>query len=615
MAMVLRFLGRLWAALDVVRKFLHLILMLALFAIVWAAFHPASPVLPRHAALLVRPEGRLVEQLSGDAVDRAIGEANGRSSPETLVKDLTDTIRAAGKDPRIGAIVLDASELSGGGLSKLEAVATALREFRATGKKVLAHGAYVTQEQYYLLASADEVWLEPAGAVVIDGYAAYRHYFRDVLDKLGVTVNVFKVGTYKSFVEQYTQAAMSAADREQTDGYLRPLWASYEAAIVKARGLGDGALTAYVGKAVEGLRAAKGDAALFAEQQGLVNGRKTRIEFEARVAELVGIDPDTHGFNAVDVAQYQAVARTHLSDDEGPTGTRVAVLPAVGEIRDGEQPPGTIGGESLARLLHDVRYDKSVRAVVLRIDSPGGSVQASEQIRQEVEALKQAGKPVVSSFASVAASGGYYIAMESDEIYAEPTTITGSIGVFAILPTFERAMGKIGVGSDGVGTSPLAGATDLTRPLTPEVRDVLQQSVEFTYGQFIGRVAKARGKTPEEIDAIAQGRVWIAADALSRGLIDHVGGLKDAIRAAAARAGLKEGQYGVSYREKQLTWREALMRNVRADGARLAASAGLTPRSRPGVERALNALDGMAAAIASFSDPRGVYLYCGCDLR
>lgn len=615
MAMVFRILGRLWRALDGVRKFLHLVLMLALFAIVWAAFHPPSPVLPRHAALVLRPEGRLVEQLSGDAVDRAIGEANGGSNPETLVRDLTDAVRAAGRDPRIGAIVLDPSELSGGGLSKLEAVAQALREFRATGKKVLAHGGYVTQEQYYLMASADEVWLEPSGAVVIDGYAAYRHYFHDLLEKLGVTVNVFKVGTYKSFVEQYTQPAMSAADREQTEGYLRPLWASYEAAVVKARGLHDGALTAYVAGAADALRAAKGDAALVAEQQGLVNGRKTRIEFGARVAELVGQDPDSHSYNAVDLAQYQAAARTHQPNDEGPAGSRVAVLTAVGEIRDGEQPPGTIGGDSLAKLLHDVRFDKSVRAVVLRIDSPGGSVPASEQIRQEVEALRKAGKPVVSSFASVAASGGYYIAMESDEIYAEPTTITGSIGVFAILPTFERAMGKLGVGSDGIGTSPLAGATDLTRPLASEVRDVLQQSVEFTYGQFIGRVAKARGKSVEEIDAVAQGRVWIAADALSRGLIDHVGGLRDAIKAAAGRAGLKDGQYGISYREKQLTWREALMRGVRADGARLAAATGLAPRPRPAVDRALTALDGMVATIDAFSDPRGVYLYCGCDLR
>lgn len=615
MSRLLSVLASIWRGLDGLRKLLHLVLLLALFGLVWAAFHPGSPGLPRRAALLVRPEGRLVEQLSGDPVDRALGEANGSKNPETLVKDLTDAIRAAAKDARIEAIVLDTSELSGGGLSKLEAVAAALRDFRAAGKKVLAHGGYVSQEGYYLMANADEAWLEPGGAVVVDGFAAYRHYFHDVLDKLGVTVNVFKVGTYKSFVEQYTQPAMSAADREQTEGYLKPLWAAYESAVTSARKLPAGALTDYVQKAPEGLRAARGDAALFAEQAGLVNGRKTRIEFESRVIELVGEDPDSHSFNAVEVPQYHSVAVHGLSNDEGPAGTRVAVLTAVGEILDGDQPPGKVGGESFARLLRDARFDKTVKAVVLRVDSPGGSVQASEVIRQEVDALKAAGKPVVASFASVAASGGYYISMDSDEIFAEPTTITGSIGVFAVLPTFERTLGKLGVATDGVATSPLAGATDLSRGLAPEVKDVLQQGVEFTYGQFIGQVAKSRGKTPAEIDAIAQGRVWIAADALSRGLIDRIGGLKDAIGAAAKRAGLKNGQYGVSYREKQLNWREALVRNVRADGMRVAVTAGLVSAPRPGLARALTALDSMVDSVAAFNDPRGLYLYCPCDQR
>lgn len=615
MSALFRFLGRLWRGLDGLRKVLHLVLLLALFAIVWAAFHPPSPVLPRRAALVVEPEGRLVEQLSGDPVDRAFAEAGNRTRPETLVRDVTDSIRAAAKDARIAALVLDTSELDGGGLTKLEAIAAALRDFRATGKKVYSHGALVSQEGYYLMAQADQVWLEPGGAVGIDGFASYRHYLHDLLDKLAVTVNVFKVGTYKSAVEQFTQSQMSAADREQTSAYIKPLWAAYESSVVTARKLKDGALTSYVDDAPQNLRAVKGDAALMAERAGLIDARKTHVEFESQLVALVGEDPDSHSFNSVDYQQYAAVALRGERGESGPSDVRVAVLPAIGEIKDGDQPPGTVGGDSFARLLREARFDKSVKAVVLRIDSPGGSVLASEEIRQEVDALKAAGKPVVASFGSVAASGGYYIAMDSDQIYAEPTTITGSIGVFAVLPTFERTLAKIGVGTDGVATSKFAGLTDLTHELSPEAKDVLQQSVEFTYWQFVGHVAAARKQTPEQIDAIAQGRVWIATDARSRGLVDEIGGLEAAIKGAAKLAKLSEGSYGISYREKRLTWREALVRSIGSTASSTLIKLGLYQATYPELARALSGVERELHTIASFNDPRGIYLYCACDQR
>ena len=307
-----------------------------------------------------------------------------------------------------------------------------------------------------------------------------------------------------------------------------------------------------------------------------------------------------------------------MHGDPGESGhrdNRVAVLAAVGTIKDGDKPPGEVGGDSYARLLRDARFDKTVKAVVLRVDSPGGSVLASETIRQEVDALKAAGKPVVASFGSVAASGGYYISMDADEIWAEPTTITGSIGVFAIVPTFEKALGKLGIGTDGVATSKLAGGTDLTREFTPEIKDALQQGVEFTYAQFVGHVAAARHQEPAAIDAIAQGRVWIAQDALERGLVDHIGTLKEAIQAAARRAKLAEGQYDVSYREKHLTWREALVRSMKTTAMTTLARAGLYRGSHPALAHALSTLEQGLQSVEAFNDPRGIYVYCNCDQR
>ncbi len=612
MAFILRLLGRFWRGLDGLRKFLHLLVLLTLFAVLLVALHPASPKMPAKAALWVRPSGVLVEQLSGDPFNQAVNQATGQPNPETRVRDLTDAIRAAAKDSRIKVLVLDTRDLTGGGVTKLAQVAFALDEFRASGKKVLSHGGYVSQTQYYLMAHADEIWLEPTGLVALEGFASYRTYFHDLLDKIGVTVNVFKVGTYKSAVEEYTVSKMSPADREQTEAYVKPLWAAYEAAVTKARHLPDGAITAYINNSVTALHELKGDAALMAEQQHLITGRKNRIEFEAMVSAITGEDESTHRFNAVDTAQYLASNLVGDSDESGPAEAKVAVFSAVGVIKDGEQEPGTVGGDTLAELLHDARFDKSVKAVVLRVDSPGGSVQASERIRQEVEALKTAGKPVVASFGSVAASGGYYISMQADEIYAEPTTITGSIGVFAIVPTFEHVLDKVGITTDGVATSAIADAMNLSRPLSAQTKELTQSGVEFIYNDFIQHVAQGRHKTPEQIDAIAQGRVWLATDALDRGLVDHLGTLKEAIAAAGKRAGLAPGKYGISYREKHLGWQESLLRSLRASARVGMANLGLAQSSHPALDHVVGRLDQASRQLANFKDPRGLYLYCNC---
>jgi protease-4 len=611
------FLGRclraLWRVLDGLRKVLALAFLLFLAIVLLVATRQPLPFVPAHAALVVHPEGRLVEQLSGSPFDRSLGSLTADHEPETLVRDLTDAIHAAAGDERIGVLVLDLEDMGGAGLTKLEALAAALREFRAHGKKVLAHARYASQEQYYLMAQADEAYLDPAGELGVVGFGAYRLYFHDALERLGVDVNVFKVGTHKSFTEPYTREDMSPEDREQTIGLLTPLWQAYQAGVERGRKLPAGTVAAYVDGAAEHMRAAGGDAARIAEEGHLITGRKTWIEFEAEVEKLVGEDSDAHTFNSIGHAEYLAATRSQAALARHPAG-EVAVLVASGDIVDGDRPPGEIGGDSFAAVLRKARYDKDVKAVVLRIDSGGGSMLASEVIRQEVAALKAAGKPVIASFSSVAASGGYYIAMDADEIWAEPTTITGSIGVFGVVPTFQRTLGKLGVASDGVATSPLAGVMHLERSLDPAAKEVLQLGVEHAYHEFVAHVASARHRPFEDIEKVAEGRVWIGAEAKTLGLVDHLGDLAGAVAAAAARAHLAPGHYGTVFREKELTWRESLLRQLRAEGAVIARNLGFAP-APTAVGRVLGAAEHQLRSLAAFNDPRRLYYYCACDLR
>lgn len=603
-----------WRALDGLRKVLHLLLLVALFGAVLLAFRHPLPLVPSKAALVLRLEGRLVEQLSGSPFERSLGLMTGDHEPETLVRDVVEAVHEAGHDDRIRLIVLDTERLSGGGYTKLRAVADALQEFRKTGKKVYAYSRYTSQEQYFLMAQADKSYIDPTGEVTIEGFAAYGLYFHEALERLGVSIEVFKVGTHKSFTEPFTRQSMSAEDREQTVGWMTPLWQWYMRSVESARHLPQGSIDTYVHDAVPLLQAVDGDAALLAEQRGLVTGRKTSLQFEREIEALVGEDHSTHSFNAIDHGDYLAAVGPEAALARHPAG-EVAVLVAAGDIVTGDGGPNQIGSDTFSAALRKLRYDDDVKAIVLRVDSGGGSMLASEVIRQEVAALKAAGKPVIASFSSVAASGGYYIAMDADQIWAESTSITGSIGVFGMTATFEKTLGKLGVASDGVATSPLAGALHPERSLAPEVRQVLQLGVEHAYRDFVGRVAAARKKPVADIEAIAQGRVWIGTDAQKLGLVDRLGGVQDAISAAAGLARLPAGKYGVSWHEKDLSWRERVVRELSADGLGVARSVGWLPASSVLVERVLGGGERELRSLASLDDPRHVYAYCGCNVR
>jgi protease-4 len=606
-----KFFASLWRALDGLRKVLHLIVLLVVFGIIIGILRGSVPLVPSKAALVVAPEGPLVEQLTGNPRQRALNEALGERREQTLLWDLVDSIHAAASDKRIQVLALDLDKLEDATQPSLAELAATIREFRATGKKVIAYGAELTQERYYLAAQADEVYLDPMGFVLVQGYDRYRMYLKDALDKLGVDINVFRVGAFKSAVETYTRTSMSPEDREESRVYLTALWNTYQEEVTRARKLAPDALSKYVDTFMQSVPAAKGDAAKVALAQNLVTGLKSSLEVEKRLTQLVGADDDGDSFSQVSADDYLRVVHADKRLNLGKQ--RVGVIVASGEILDGDQPPGTVGGESTARLIRDAREDKDVKAVVLRVDSPGGSVFASEQIYRELVALKSAGKPLVVSMSGYAASGGYYISVPADEIWANPATITGSIGIFAIIPTFDKTLGKVGVGVDGVGTTALSGQERLDRPLSEGAKAVIQAVTTHGYDEFLERVSAGRGKSTEEVNAIAQGRVWAGTDAKRVGLVDQLGLFNDAVKSAARRAKLTD--YTTKFIEPKLTWAQSLAMNIKTQLVRMFFHASPDQVALAKLAQRLDPVARQAEMLARFSQPNRLYAYCFCEVR
>ena len=558
---VARFFVGLWDVMNFTRRLILNLLFFGLLLLVLIVFLAAvgkgsSGVVPVHerTTLVIAPEGRLVEQYTTDPLTRAVARALGDTSAEEVqLRDLLRAIEAARGDKNIERVLLNLDKLQPAGMASTREVAQALGGLRASGKQVVAFGEGITQAQYLLAAQADEIYLDPMGGLMLEGLARYRQYFRTALqDKLGVDMHLFRVGEFKSAAEPYILDAASPEAKEADLYWMNDLWQRYLADIGAARKLDPAQLAAQIDALPEGIEAAGGDIAKHALQMKLVDGLKTREELDLLLTERgLADEDDEHGFRSVSLGGYLA----HLDGRRLPIDKRpqVAVVVAEGEITGGEQPAGSIGGVSTAALLRQVRDDEHVQAVVLRVDSPGGEVFASEQIRREVEQLKAAGKPVVVSMGDLAASGGYWISMNADRIYADPSTITGSIGIFGMFPNFTRTLDKIGVHTDGVSTTRIAGAFDVTRPLDPQVGRVVQAVIDKGYADFTGKVADARGKSVEQVDEVARGRVWSGAQAKERGLVDEMGNLGQAITDAAGRAELEQDKYQVVYVDKPAT--------------------------------------------------------------
>ncbi len=600
----------LWHAVDNTRRVLHLFLLILIFALLGALFLPEVPVLPRSAALVLAPKGDVVEELRGDPVDRAFEERTGESEPQARLKDLIDSVRHARDDSRISALVLDLSDMRSVGLSKLQEVAREIDAFKESGKKVIAVGDYFTRNQYYLAAHAHEIYMHPMGIVYIDGYGRYRTFYKEAIDTLLIDWNVFREGTHKSYAEPYMRDDMSREDREASLVWLESLWSSYQEDVTNARELEEGSIAAYIDQFVPGMAEHGGNSATLALSAGLVDALHDRDEMRAQLIEIAGEDKKSHSFKQVNHETYIRAVRALGSEENDQN---VGVIIASGSIVSGNRAPGTIGGESTAKLIRDARFDDSVKSVVLRVDSGGGEVFASEIIRRELEMLQLSGKPLVVSMSSVAASGGYWISMGADEIWASPSTLTGSIGVVAMFPTFQRSLDRLGVHVDGVGTSWLAGQFRFDTELSEEARQMINLGIRQAYEEFITRVAESRNQAVEDIDRIAQGRVWSGADAQKLGLVDQLGSLEEAIEAAADRAGIAE-EYGVRYIERELSFSEALA--LRFAGRTYAWLSRLGVFSQPAspLQQALKLLREDIVQLVALGDPRSLYAYCFCSV-
>ena len=589
-----------WRALGWLRGALANLLLLAIIVLVASSLtgNKTAPALAGKAVLYVEPGTAIVEQRSyADPFSSMVAPA-GEEPTESVLHEMTSAIRWARHDANITGIVIHADWLAASDLGKLESLAQAIADFRQSGKPVIAVGDNFSQAQYYLASTAERIVLNPHGSVQLTGFGAYQSYMKDLLDQLAVSVHVFRAGQFKSFVEPFTRNDMSPEARENLAQWLDEQWAFYRQAVEARRKLAPGSVDRFVNEQDLLLAAHNNSAASLALRYGLVDQLATRNETEALLDKTFGEDSDT-----IDTATYyQHVLGRKQAGNLLAHTPRIAVIHASGPIMDGYQPPGYAGAETLIDQIRSAREDDDVAAIVLRIDSPGGSAFASELIREELAAAQADGMPVVASMGGVAASGGYWIAATADEIWASPVTITGSIGVFGVIPTLENTLGKIGLHSDGYSTTALADALHLDRPMNPLAARVLQQGVDFTYSEFLRLVATGRERSPEAIDRIAQGRVWTGSHAQKIGLVDRVGELEDAISAAAGLA--KVEKYEPDFFEPAMSPWEKLVQDFSASS--------LLPGQARQALAALLQLPAIRSlgTLQTLNDPQHVYAQC-----
>lgn len=535
---------KVWRLLVAIKDALALLFLLLFFVVLFGLLtaRPNAALPVSEGALLLKLEGVFSEQPADVDPFAALTGAGGMPVREYRVRDVVHALETAATDKRVKTVVLDLDSFMGGGQVALAEVGEAIGKVRAAKKPVLAFASAYGDDAYQLAAHASEIWVDPIGGALITGPGGTNLYYKELLDKLGVTANVYRVGTFKSAVEPFIRSDQSPEAEAAARAYVDVIWTKWQADVAKARPKAK--LAEFIANPVASTLAAQGDLATAALRAGLVDKIGGRLAFEARVGEIAGRPDDNQpwAFNAIDYDAW-------LANNPFPTsGAPIAVIPVVGEIVDGEQPNGTAGGDTIAGHILTAIADSNVKAVVLRVDSPGGSVMASEQIRQALLRAKAKKLPIVVSMANVAASGGYWVATPADRIFAEPDTITGSIGVFGILPSFEKALDNIGVGADGIKTGPLSGEPNILGGVSPEFNQMAQASVENMYARFTGLVANSRKMDIAKVREIAEGRVWAGGTARQLGLVDQFGGIDDAV-AYAAKLAKVEGEYYPLYFE------------------------------------------------------------------
>lgn len=609
------FFSGIWSILNFIRSLFFNLLFIGLIIFIGAALvsDEGKVLVPQNSALVLDIYGDIVIQKEGvEPFDEFMREAFDQrdENPEVLLQDILLTIENARQDSRISALVLDLSSMRNAGFDKLKQIALALEDFKKAEKPIYAIADSYTQAQYYLASHADHVYMNPMGFMLLDGYGRYRTYYKSALEKLKTTTHVFRVGTFKSAVEPILRDDMSEEAKQANEAWLNSLWTQYKTDVAKARGFEISNFDEKVSSFMDKFSAVDGDFAQYALQNNWVDALKSREQINAELIDLVGTDSSKLSYNKIDFEEYVRVVKSPMPFMSNGTD-KVGVVVAKGTILNGTQKAGTIGGDSTARLLRQARLDNSIKAVVLQVDSPGGSAFASEVIRQEISNLQAAGKPVVASMSTLAASGGYWISASADEIWAAPSTITGSIGIFGMFMTYEDTLDYMGIHTDGVGTTEFAGALSVSRTLDPKIADVFQMSVENGYAQFINLVSESRDMTPEAVDGIAQGRVWIGKTAQEIGLVDKLGYLEDAVQSAAALAALET--YDTKYVERTLTAKEMFWKGFFGDVSSYVGKA-IQIDSNTKLMGLVQGLVSDFEDIATLNDPRGIYAFClMCD--
>ncbi|ELS0751941.1 signal peptide peptidase SppA [Vibrio vulnificus] len=601
-----------WKAITFVRLALTNLIFLLSIALVYFIYfygHDTQPQVEQPSALVLNLSGPIVEQsLYINPMDSFAGSLFGEEIPkENVLFDVVDTIRYAKDDEKITGLVLSLRDMPETNLTKLRYIAKALNEFKASGKPIYAVGAFYNQSQYYLASYADKIYLAPDGGVMLKGYSAFNLYYKTLLEKLDVTTHVFRVGTYKSAIEPFVRDDMSPAAKESATRWLTQLWGAFVDDVANNRQIDPKTLNPSMEEFLSQLKSVNGDLAALSIKLGLVDELATRQQLRAQLAEKFGASGDD-SYKAISYYDYRATMR----DNFDVNADDIAIVVASGTIMDGQQPRGTVGGDTVAGLLRQARNDDKVKAVVLRVDSPGGSAFASEVIRNEVQALKDAGKPIVVSMSSLAASGGYWISMSADKIIAQPTTLTGSIGIFSVITTFEKGFNKLGIYTDGVGTSPFSGE-GISTGLSKGASQAFQMGIEHGYQRFISLVGNNRDLSLDAVDKVAQGRVWTGYDALQHGLVDQIGDFDDAVAEAAKMAQLEN--YNLYWVEEPLSPTEQFIQEFMKQ-VKISMGVDIQSILPPSLQPIAQQMEQHASLLQNFNDPKGYYAFClNCEVQ
>ncbi|MGM0905480.1 MAG: signal peptide peptidase SppA [Pseudomonadota bacterium] len=600
----------LWKIINGTRKFiLNLVFFIILAIFIASLMQGEDPIeVPENGIMVLNPNGMLVEEKTWvDPFNKFLSEAMGSEDevPEVLLSDVIDSIEKAKTDERIGALYLNLQNLYPSGLNKLRAVADALNDFRTSGKPIISNADYYMQHQYYLAAHADQLYLNPMGAVVFEGLDYTQVYFKELLDKLKVQPHVFKVGKFKAAVEPFIRNDMSEEAREANQFLYSALWETFHADVTAARNINPLVTSGKIDDYMSAFNNANGDMAEMALETNLVDALRTRTEVRNELINLAGHDKEEDTFRHITFDNYLASEKVVPENLKPKDRDQVAVIIARGQIVNGSQKAGMIGGDSTAKLIRDARNNEQTKAIVLRIDSPGGSAFASEIIRQEILQAKEADIPVIASMSSVAASGGYWIAADADKIVAAPTTITGSIGVFGLLMTLEDSFAAIGIHSDTVSTTEISALNPLEE-MTDYQKTLIQRSVETTYENFLTIVSNARNMSRDDVHEVAQGRIWTGKQAMEFGLVDQLGDYDDSIALAAELAAIDD--YDVNIVKQELSSKEKFFADLFNSSSDYLPTPDLS--SQHWLMGALNKVKSETAVLQNFDDPKNVYSYC-----